>query len=122
MRSSNAHRREVARHLERRFGPLLDVARADPERHFAEAAGFSIRPLQQALIADVGRWWRPLETLPRTLIHNDFNPRNIALRRTGGGLRLCAYDNAQAKRNRQQSAKRRFAVQECSIHVSPLYP
>ena len=43
-------------------------------------------------------------------------------RRIGCGLRLCAYDNTQAKRNRQQSAKRRFAVPECSIHVCPLYP
>jgi aminoglycoside phosphotransferase (APT) family kinase protein len=33
-----------------------------------------------------------LDRLPRTLIHNDFNPRNIALRREGGRLRLCAYD------------------------------
>jgi len=71
----------------------LWLALADhSERHFTEAAGFSIRPLQQALIAGVGHWWRPLETLPRTLIHNDFNPRNIAFRRTGDGLRLCAYD------------------------------
>jgi hydroxymethylglutaryl-CoA reductase (NADPH) len=40
----------------------------------------------------VDRWWRPLEALPRTLIHHDFNPRNIALRPAGNGLRLCAYD------------------------------
>jgi aminoglycoside phosphotransferase (APT) family kinase protein len=30
--------------------------------------------------------------MPRTLAHNDFNPRNIALRDEGGRLRLCAYD------------------------------
>ena len=30
--------------------------------------------------------------MPRTLIHNDFNPRNLCLRQTDGGLRLCAYD------------------------------
>jgi len=34
--------------------------------------------------------------LPTTLIHNDFNPRNIALR-TSGGLRLCAYDWEMAR-------------------------
>src|SRR5262249_49351846 len=34
--------------------------------------------------------------LPATLIHNDFNPRNIALR-TSGGLRLCAYDWEMAR-------------------------
>jgi hydroxymethylglutaryl-CoA reductase (NADPH) len=62
------------------------------DRYFPAAAGSSLRPLQQELIAGVGDWWRPLETLPRTLIHNDFNPRNIALRKTGHGPRLCAYD------------------------------
>jgi aminoglycoside phosphotransferase (APT) family kinase protein len=30
--------------------------------------------------------------MARTLIHNDFNPRNLALRRTAAGPRLCAYD------------------------------
>jgi len=71
----------------------LWIALADhSDRYFADAAGFSVRSLQHELIAGVGDWWRPLETLPRTLIHNDFNPRNIALRKTGDGLRLCAYD------------------------------
>ncbi|MGH2950684.1 MAG: phosphotransferase, partial [Solirubrobacterales bacterium] len=37
-----------------------------------------------------GEWWRELEALPRTLVHNDFNPRNIALR--PGGRQLVAYD------------------------------
>jgi aminoglycoside phosphotransferase (APT) family kinase protein len=41
-------------------------------------------------IADVGRWWSELEGMPRTLVHNDFNPRNIALRRDR--RRLVAYD------------------------------
>ena len=30
--------------------------------------------------------------MPRTLVHNDFNPRNIALRGENGSSRLCAYD------------------------------
>jgi aminoglycoside phosphotransferase (APT) family kinase protein len=30
--------------------------------------------------------------MPQTLIHNDFNPRNLALRRDSGRLRLCAFD------------------------------
>jgi hypothetical protein len=30
--------------------------------------------------------------LPRTLVHHDFNPRNIALRTTPLGPRLCAFD------------------------------
>ncbi|MFL5884578.1 MAG: phosphotransferase [Thermoleophilaceae bacterium] len=42
------------------------------------------------LIARIGHWWVELERMPRTLVHNDFSPRNIALRRDG--LQLVAYD------------------------------
>ena len=43
-------------------------------------------------IERIGPLWRELEAAPRTLIHNDFNLRNICLRRTGDDFRLCAYD------------------------------
>ena len=47
----------------------------------------------RGLVRDVGNWWGEIEQLPRTLIHNDFNPRNLCLRPIGEGrLRLCAYD------------------------------
>jgi NADP-dependent 3-hydroxy-3-methylglutaryl-CoA reductase len=38
------------------------------------------------------QWYPELDALPKTLIHNDFNPRNIAFRRQGDELTLCAYD------------------------------
>ncbi|MFZ3184178.1 MAG: phosphotransferase [Pseudomonas sp.] len=44
------------------------------------------------IVSGIGDWWADIERMPRTLIHNDFNPRNIALRNTEEGLRLCAYD------------------------------
>jgi hypothetical protein len=59
---------------------------------FVEWTEGSMRTVQTERIDNVGRWWRGLETDPRTLIHNDFNPRNITFRETGAGLRLCAYD------------------------------
>ena len=39
-------------------------------------------------------WYQEIDAMPKTLIHNDFNPRNIAFRRnkTTGALSLCAYD------------------------------
>ncbi|WP_207401007.1 phosphotransferase [Actinomadura roseirufa] len=42
------------------------------------------------IIGSAGEWWTRLERMPRTLVHNDFNPRNIALR--SPGLSLVAYD------------------------------
>jgi thioester reductase-like protein len=59
---------------------------------FVEWTGDRMRTVQKGRIDSVGRWWRGLETDPRTLIHNDFNPRNITFRETGEDLRLCAYD------------------------------
>ncbi|MDF3289896.1 phosphotransferase [Streptomyces silvisoli] len=40
-------------------------------------------------IGTIDRWWPQIEEMPRTLVHNDFNPRNLAIRTDG---RLCAYD------------------------------
>lgn len=45
-----------------------------------------------ALAASPRAWAAALDGGPVTLIHHDFNLRNIALRREAGGLRLCAYD------------------------------
>jgi aminoglycoside phosphotransferase (APT) family kinase protein len=43
-------------------------------------------------VDSIDKWWQPLEQQPRTLIHNDFSPRNVALRQDDHGFRLCAYD------------------------------
>ncbi len=48
--------------------------------------------LNNAMILSLKQWWGEIDKLPKTLIHNDFNPRNIALRKTSSGYRLCAYD------------------------------
>jgi thioester reductase-like protein len=46
--------------------------------------------IQQRLIGSIDRWWPWMEAAPQTLIHNDFNPRNVCLRRSTS--RLIAYD------------------------------
>ena len=45
-----------------------------------------------AILENMPTWWSKIESMPKTLIHNDFNPRNMAFRRTPQGLRLCVYD------------------------------
>ena len=52
----------------------------------------SFAAIHDRLIDDAGEWWQALEQGPRTLVHNDFNPRNICLRAAPGGPRLAAYD------------------------------
>lgn len=51
-----------------------------------------LRLVHQQLASDVGPWARALDVSPQTLIHNDFNPRNIAIRGHPGALTLCAFD------------------------------
>ncbi len=68
--------------------------------HFSAWADPDIAQIHHRLVAGAGDWWQPLEAGPRTLIHHDFNPRNVCLRSTSKGwrggdgerLRLCAYD------------------------------
>ena len=57
-----------------------------------EWAGPSLVRTHRALLDSLGAWWPALETAPRTLIHNDFSPRNVAIRGSGASARLCAYD------------------------------
>lgn len=61
-------------------------------QYFGHWLGEGFQAQQANRIAQIGACWHELEAMPRTLIHNDFNPRNLALRPVDGGLRLCAYD------------------------------
>jgi hydroxymethylglutaryl-CoA reductase (NADPH) len=46
----------------------------------------------QNLVENIGAWWGRLDSMPKTLVHNDFNPRNVCLRRSGDKFTLCTYD------------------------------
>ena len=46
----------------------------------------------QRAVKSIPRWWSELDSMPKTLVHNDFSPRNLGFRREQGKLRLCAYD------------------------------
>jgi hydroxymethylglutaryl-CoA reductase (NADPH) len=67
----------LAAHARNEFPALM------PERELAE---------HERLLATMPEWWGRMEQMPRTLVHNDFNPRNLALRTADGVSTLCAYD------------------------------
>src|SRR5262245_58900294 len=48
---------------------------------FSAWAGPALNAWQTYLVRNVRQWWHELASMPRTLIHNDFNSRNIALTR-----------------------------------------
>jgi thioester reductase-like protein len=69
----------------------------DPLAHHARSSfcgwtDASMWTIHRTLVARIEEWWPHLEAQTATLIHNDFNPRNVCLRPAGQGVRLCAYD------------------------------
>ena len=44
------------------------------------------------LIDTIPEWQPKLDAMTKTLIHNDFNPRNITFRKDGPAPKLCVYD------------------------------
>ena len=69
---------------------LWDAIAGHAAPRFSAWADPRVASIQRRLIATIDRWWPALERGPRTLIHNDFNPRNICLRVPDD--RLVAYD------------------------------
>jgi len=96
--------REAALRREPWLGEVVDsAARASMAELWSEALdhaagefpdwyGLPERHLHQRVVSSLPEWCREMEQMPRTLIHGDFNPRNLAFRRDPSGLRLCAWD------------------------------
>ena len=59
---------------------------------FASSAGPSLPALHRRLVEGIPTWRQAADAIPQTLIHNDFNPRNICVRHQRGAWRLCAFD------------------------------
>ncbi len=67
---------------------LIDSAATHaPEVYRSERAATLRR-----FVAELPVYWVELEAAPKTLIHNDLNPRNTCFRATAAGPQLCAYD------------------------------
>jgi len=75
------------------MSPLWSALATNARPAFTSWAGPALVKAHESLLSGIDRWWRPLGDNLQTLIHNDFNPRNIMLRgQRGAVLRLCAYD------------------------------
>ena len=72
--------------------PLWFALARHADSFMATATGETLETIRNELIDSVHTWWQTVETLDRTLIHNDFNPRNIALVDQQGQPTLCAFD------------------------------
>lgn len=72
---------------------LWELLGAHAQEEFPQHICEAYLDVYRACVESLDHWWTIIESMPRTLIHNDFNPRNIAFRRNAdNGLQLCAYD------------------------------
>ncbi len=86
------------------IGPVVSTAGTTEMSDLWEALGAHARPsfvawtdagmsaIQRQILGNIDTWKPVLESQTQTLVHNDFNPRNLCLRRDGSGLRLAAFD------------------------------
>lgn len=74
------------------FSRLWELLAVHANQEFPEWFGVKDLNMFRSIINDIPYWWNRIESMPATLIHNDFNPRNIAFRKKGDDLTLCAYD------------------------------
>ncbi len=73
--------------------PLWRVLAAHARPFVTGWTGARTSAIHHDLVESIGQWSPVLDASPTaTLIHHDFNPRNICLRPVDGALRLCAYD------------------------------
>jgi thioester reductase-like protein len=73
--------------------PLWSALAENARPDFLNWGGPALVHAHESLLSEIDRWWQPLSDSLQTLIHNDFNPRNIMLRGLPDNeLRLCAYD------------------------------
>ena len=73
--------------------PLWEALSVHMMREFADWFDMEDRRPHRGLIQNIGSWWREIDAMPHTFIHNDFNPRNICFEKEAdGSLKLLAYD------------------------------
>ena len=76
----------------RQLAPLWEALVANAATHFPALYPAERQRTLRTAIAQISAYWSLLETMPKTLIHNDLNPRNTFFKTSPDGLRLCAYD------------------------------
>ncbi|MCC2548866.1 phosphotransferase [Hymenobacter sp. BT175] len=76
-----------------RMAPLWTALLTNAATHLPTQYGPEREILLRRAIAGIPTYWSELEDMPKTLIHNDLNPRNTCFKRNAAGeLQFCAYD------------------------------
>lgn len=81
-----------SRNYMRKMQPLWEALLKNAELNLPEVYTKENLEILKNAIGMIPTYWDVLEKQPKTLIHNDFNPRNICFKNSGGSPRLCLYD------------------------------
>ena len=74
------------------LGPLWQALAEGARRYLGDFITQPDLDLHQDLLERLPQWWGKIDTLPKTLIHNDMAPKNIAIRQVSGKKSLCLFD------------------------------
>ena len=73
--------------------PLWQALLENASQNFPNLYSPTRKARLQKAIDSIPTYWQELEKMPKTLVHNDCNPRNICFKRTGSGTgSFCLYD------------------------------
>ena len=70
------------------WAALLDQAHS----RFPELYSTENKLRMEGFIEAIPDYWQELERMPKTMVHNDCNPRNMCFNNTDQGKQLCLYD------------------------------
>ncbi len=76
----------------REMAPLWLALAEHSAEYFGAWLAAPLLPLQRELIGSLDDWWPVLCALPHSLVHNDFNPRNLSLHDAPDGRALRVFD------------------------------
>ena len=74
------------------LAPLWQALLHNAATHFPDLYSTQRVELLRAAIRQLPAYWSWQQNRPKTLVHNDLNPRNTCFRASAGPLQLCAYD------------------------------
>ena len=74
------------------LGPLWQALAEGAGRYLGNFITKHDLEIHQELLEQLPQWWGMIDTMPKTLIHNDLVPKNAGIRRVAGRKSVCLFD------------------------------
>ena len=74
------------------LAPLWQALASGTRRYLGDFITQADLDVHLELLEQLPQWWGMIDTMPKTLIHNDLVPKNAGIRRVAGKKSLCLFD------------------------------